>query len=53
LAVEELNGPLIDQVFGGELFSRAQLRERAVELERRDAGVWISDQQLRVTATEK
>jgi hypothetical protein len=40
---EELHGPLIDQLFGGEFFPHTQLRERAIERRGRNVWVWVPD----------
>ena len=45
VAGEKLNGPLVHEFFGREFFSHAQLRERSVELERRDGRVRMTDEE--------
>ena len=40
----ELNGPLMNQLFGREFFPHSQFRERAIERKGRDVWVWVPDQ---------
>jgi len=46
LAGKELNGPLIDQFFGGVLLSHPHFASELVNSKGRDLGVWMLDQKL-------